>query len=134
LEHDKINILEVDVMNDLMEFLTSQEIMVVYLIAGILCLICFISYIIKSNSKKYRMRNNTRELNKLVEKIQEKVPVKEEKVIDEKPILQTISSDKMKINTATVQGKANSVVELLDNTAELRSKEYLLRRVIILLN
>ena len=107
-------------MNDLMEFLTSQEIMVVYLIDGILCLICFISYIIKSNSKKYRMRNNTRELNKLVEKIQEKVPVKEEKVIDEKPILQTISSDKMKINTATVQGKANSVVELLDNTAELK--------------
>ena len=28
-------------MNDLMEFLTSHEIMVVYLIAGILCLICF---------------------------------------------------------------------------------------------
>ena len=61
-------------MSDLLEFLTSKEIMVIYIIAGIACFICFIIYLVKANSAKYRMKNNTRELNKLVEQIQEEMP------------------------------------------------------------
>ena len=57
-------------MSDLLEFLTSKEIIVIYIIAGIACFICFIIYLVKANSAKYRMKNNTRELNKLVEQIQ----------------------------------------------------------------
>ena len=68
-------------MSDLLEFLTSKEIMVIYIIAGIACFICFIIYLVKANSAKYRMKNNTRELNKLVEQIQEEIPTAELKPV-----------------------------------------------------
>ena len=58
-------------MRDLVEFLTSQEIMIVYAIAFGLCVFCVVSYIVKINSSKYRMKNTTRELNKLVGEIKE---------------------------------------------------------------
>lgn len=83
-------------MNDLVEFLTSQEIMVVYLIAGVLCLICFLNYIFKCNSKKYRMKNNTRELNKLVEEVKEQIPVASLEVVQDKPVIvNSIQDDKV---------------------------------------
>ena len=53
-------------MRDLVEFLTSQEIMIIYAIAFGLCVFCVVSYKVNINSSKYRMKNNTMELNKLV--------------------------------------------------------------------
>ena len=44
-------------MSDLLEFLTSKEIMVIYIIAGIACFICFIIYLVKANSAKYVTSN-----------------------------------------------------------------------------
>ena len=104
-------------MNDLVEFLTSQEIMVVYLIAGVLCLICFLSYIFKCNSKKYRMKNNTRELNKLVEEVKEQVPVTSEEVVQDEPVI--INS----VEEKKTELQAKSVIEMLDDTAQLHKTE-----------
>lgn len=60
-------------MNELIEFLTSKEIIVVYIVAGIACLLCFIIYLIDKNYDKRKRRHNTRELNKLVAEIAEVV-------------------------------------------------------------
>ncbi len=105
-------------MSDLLEFLTSKEIMIIYVIAGIACFICFIIYLVKANSAKYRMKNNTRELNKLVEQVQEEMPevknTKEEAY--QKPVLQVINNE-----SYTNTNNASSVNELLESTAELKS-------------
>ena len=64
-------------MNDLLQFLTSQEIIIVYIIAAFACLICFIVYLVEKNNEKLRLKHNTKELNKLVEEIREQVPEEE---------------------------------------------------------
>ncbi len=109
-------------MRDLVEFLTSQEIMIVYAIAFGLCVFCVISYIVKINSSKYRMKNNTRELNKLVGEVKEKTSEEETSYLSDKndsfqePVLESITSSNDNINA----DEASSVVELLESTAELQ--------------
>lgn len=109
-------------MRDLVEFLTSQEIMIVYAIAFGLCVFCVISYIVKINSSKYRMKNNTRELNKLVGEVKEKTSEEETSYLSDKndsfqePVLESITSSNDNINA----DEASSVIELLESTAELQ--------------
>lgn len=109
-------------MRDLIEFLTSQEIMIVYAIAFGLCVFCVISYIVKINSSKYRMKNNTRELNKLVGEVKEKTSEEETSYLSDKndsfqePVLESITSSNDNVKT----DEASSVVELLESTAELQ--------------
>ena len=74
-------------MNDLLEFLTSQEIIIVYMIAALACLICFIVYLVEKNNEKLRLRHNTRELNKLVEEIKAMTD-EEERSFYEEPVLE----------------------------------------------
>ena len=74
-------------MNDLLEFLTSQEIIIVYMIAALACLICFIVYLVEKNNEKLRLRHNTRELNKLVEEIKAMTDEEERALYDE-PVLE----------------------------------------------
>ena len=52
---------------DIVEFLTSKEIIVVYIIAAVACLLCFIIYLVEKHNDRGRKRHNTKELNKLVE-------------------------------------------------------------------
>ncbi len=109
-------------MRDLIEFLTSQEIMIVYAIAFGLCIFCVISYIVKINSSKYRMKNNTRELNKLVGEIKEKTSEEEAGYLSDKedsfqePVLENVTT-----NNDNSVDEASSVIELLESTAELQS-------------
>ena len=56
-------------MNELINFLTSKEIIVVYMVAGIACFLCFIIYLIDKTYYKRKRKHNTRELNKLVEEV-----------------------------------------------------------------
>ncbi len=100
-------------MNELVEFLTSQEIVVVYIAAAIACGLCIIVYFIDKNYYKRKRKQNTKELNQIVEEIQEQeveevqndalsvdeavspvaydVPVLEKKQ-EEIPLLETIST------------------------------------------
>ncbi len=109
-------------MRDLIDFLTSQEIMIVYAIAFGLCIFCVISYIVKINSSKYRMKNNTRELNKLVGEIKEKTSEEEAGYLSDKedsfqePVLENVTT-----NNDNSVDEASSVIELLESTAELQS-------------
>lgn len=58
-------------MNELISFLTSQEIIVVYIVAAVACLLCFIIYLVEKTYYKRKQRHNTKELNKLVEEVNE---------------------------------------------------------------
>lgn len=81
--------------NDLINFLTSKEIVVVYIVAAIACILCFIVYIIDKTYYKRKQRHNTRELNRLVSEISEKyddeLPAQEEAIYDT-PVMETIAS------------------------------------------
>ena len=76
-------------MNELLEFLTSKEIIIVYIISALACLICFIVYLIEKNNDNLRKKHNTKELNKLVEEIRAALPEEEEEMYDV-PILEVI--------------------------------------------
>ena len=56
-------------MNDIMEFLTSKEIIVVYIVAFVACVLCFIIYLVDKTYAKRKRRQNTKELNRLVEQV-----------------------------------------------------------------
>ena len=99
-------------MNELIEFLTSKEIMIVYCISFLACLLCFIIYIVEKNSENYKKKHNTRELNKLVAQIKDKFgeaePVEE---LDE-PVLE-------------IDDESSAVHDMLESTLQLDSIENL---------
>ncbi len=74
---------------DIVEFLTSKEIIVVYIVAAVACLLCFIIYLVEKHNDRGRKRHNTKELNKLVEQIKEEVEITPEEEVTE-PVLQVI--------------------------------------------
>ena len=80
-------------MNELIEFLTSKEIIVVYIVAAVAALLGFIIYLIDKNYYKRKQRHNTKELNKLVEEVNEIVETEgyeEEAEIYDTPVLSPI--------------------------------------------
>lgn len=101
--------------SNLIQFLTSKEILIVYLIAGIACLVCFIIYLVEKNNEKLKQRHNTRELNKLVEQIKEETYVYDDEEVEyEKPILETIEYG---------TDEVGSVSDLVKQTLEASKEE-----------
>lgn len=101
--------------SNLIQFLTSKEILIVYLIAGIACLVCFIIYLVERNNEKLKQKHNTRELNKLVEQIREETYIYDEEEIEyEKPILETIEYG---------TDEVGSVADLVKQTLEASKQE-----------
>lgn len=97
--------------SNFIEFLTSKEIMIVYIISGLAFLMCLIIYIADKNQDRIRKRHNTRELNKLVKQIKERVPeVNEEKTIYKEPV----------ITSYTIDEKSQSLDEMLENTGKIK--------------
>ena len=58
-------------MDNIIELLTSKEVIVVYIVIAVACLLCFIIYLVDRNQDKRKRKQNTRELNKLVEDVNE---------------------------------------------------------------
>lgn len=69
-------------MNDIIDFLTSKEIIVVYIVVAVACLLCFVIYLIDKNYAKRKRRQNTKKLNKLVEDVNTRLR-EENKVVKE---------------------------------------------------
>ncbi len=67
-------------MNDLVEFFMSKEILVVYLVIGIACILYFIVQLIDKTYQRRKQRQNTKELNQLVENVCD--------VVDQMPIME----------------------------------------------
>ena len=94
-------------MDEFLEFLTSQEAIVVYLIAGVACLICLIVYFVEKNNVKIKQRHNTRELNKLVEQVKNEPEIEDtpdsyiEPVIS--PINESASRENIIVDPISIQ-------------------------------
>ena len=106
-------------MNDLIDFLTSDEIIIVYIIAAFACLICFIVYLVEKNNEKLRQRHNTKELNKLVEEIREKYPeefIEESNIEPTIEVLEETNNNETKINQEPMVIGPIDVEETIDLT------------------
>lgn len=113
-------------MNELIDFLTSKEIIVVYIVAAVACILCFIIYLVDKNYYKRKQRHNTRELNKLVAEVNEIVEEDEvsnevesydtpvlSPIVDEQPTL--IVTDEPVL---TIENQQNEVVEEKEEAVE----------------
>ena len=100
-------------MNELIQFLTSKDIIIVYCISFLACLLCFVIYIVEKNSDNYKKKHNTRELNKLVAQIKDKFVEAEPIESMEEPVLE--------IN----DNQASAVNDMLESTLQLDSIEKL---------
>ena len=104
---------------DLLEFLTSKEIIIVYIVAGVACLLCFIIYLVDKNNVKARMRHNTRELNKLVEEVKEEIPEEvEQQVYYEEPVLEVVESVEEATSTPIVVPERVEITPVVENKEE----------------
>ncbi len=92
-------------MSELIEFLTSKEIIVVYIVAAVACLLCFVIYLIDKNYYKIKQRHNTKELNELVDEVNEYIENEEyeEEVIYSTPVLSPIVEETLAVETETVE-------------------------------
>lgn len=98
-------------MNELIEFLTSKEIIVVYIVVAVACVLCFAIYLIDKNYYKRKQRHNTKELNKLVEEVNEIIEEDYEETpveVFDSPVLETITEEPY---TAKVQPVVEEVIE-----------------------
>lgn len=116
---------EVEIMNGLIEFLTTEEMIVVYSLIGIASVLYFIIYFLDRTYYKRKQRQNTRELNKIVDELGSfsHEDVKEEVL---EPVLVTSTPDPV-IETSkemltlkddapilTVEEKIEPMIETLD--------------------
>lgn len=109
--------------SNLAKFLTSKEILIVYLIVGIACLVCFIIYLVEKNNEKLKQKHNTRELNKLVEQIKEETYIYDEEEVEyDKPILETIEYG---------TDEVGSVSDLVKQTLEASKQEEVLKTEVV---
>ena len=101
-------------MNELIEFLTSKEIIVVYIVAAVACLLCYIIYLIDKNYYKRKQKHNTKELKRLVEDVNEKLEeTYDNKTVEvyETPILEKIEPIQEEVYTAKTQTLPEIIVE-----------------------
>ena len=98
-------------MSDLIMFLTSKEVIIIYIILFLACFLSLIIYLVEKGSVFRKRRHNTRELNKLVKKVKAKAKIEEDNTEEyyEEPVLEIKTGD-------------SAVSEMLDNTRELDIK------------
>lgn len=98
-------------MSDLIMFLTSKEVIIIYIILFLACFLSLIIYLVEKGSVFRKKRHNTRELNKLVKKVKAKAKIEEDNTEEyyEEPVLEIKTGD-------------SAVSEMLDNTRELDIK------------
>lgn len=108
---------------DIVEFLTSKEIIVVYIVAAVACLLCFIIYLVEKNNDRGRKKHNTRELNKLVEQIKEEVDTEfiEE---DSEPILQVIQDTNLVSENVVEEVKINEEDNVRQVIEEIKNEVF----------
>lgn len=108
-------------MNELISFLTSKEIIVVYIVALIACTLCFVIYLLDKNYYKRKQKHNTKELNKLVEKINEVIEEEYEvttpEIVDEpilSPIVETNKQQELAVSSIEENVTNKEEVEILE--------------------
>lgn len=85
-------------MNELIKFLTSTEVVIVYIVAGALIALCLLIYAIDRGKERRKKRHNTNELNKLVDKVQERLQ-------EEKKVKEVVEVAPIKVKEESVEPK-----------------------------
>ena len=85
-------------MNELIKFLTSTEVVIVYIVAGALIALCLLIYAIDRGKEKRKKRHNTNELNKLVDQVQERLQ-------EEKKVKEVVEVAPIKVKEESVEPK-----------------------------
>ena len=96
-------------MDEMIEFLTSKEIVVVYIVVGIAIFICLAIFIIDKSYDKRKRKQNTRKLNKLVEDVNLRL---QEGLEDED--VETVQAPEEQLVELHVEEPVNTVVEEVD--------------------
>lgn len=99
-------------MNDLIKLLTSQEIIIVYIVVGAACFLYFIIYLIDKSYYKRKQKNNTKELNRIVEDINSTLEF--EKIEENNPI-ETIETEEVTYVEPVLVEENNKVAEVVKN-------------------
>lgn len=109
-------------MADLISFLTSEESMIVYMVIGVSFMLCLMIYFVEKNTTKRRMRHNTRELNKLVEKIKEEVPVEVVETDCSEPVLEMIIEEENADSNPIIIEETQEEIENVEATPLVEEK------------
>ena len=81
-------VVEVEIMSGLIDFLTTQEMIVVYALIGIASVLYLIIYILDKSYYKRKQRQNTKELRKIVDEVSDKIePEAKEEVVKQEPVI-----------------------------------------------
>ncbi len=86
-------VVEVEIMSGLIDFLTTEEMIVVYSLVGIASVLYLIIYFFDKTYYKRKQRQNTRELQKIVDEIFPVEDKKEDKVVSSEPVLIPIQEE-----------------------------------------
>lgn len=96
-------------MNDFIKLLTSQEIIIVYIVAGIACFLYFIIYLIDKSYYKRKQKQNTKELNRLVDDINSTLEL--EKIEVPEPVQLTEEESSVYVEPVLVENIETPTVE-----------------------
>ena len=86
-------VVEVEIMSGLIDFLTTEEMIVVYSLVGIASVLYLIIYFFDKTYYKRKQRQNTRELQKIVDEISPVEDKKEDKVVSSELVLIPIQEE-----------------------------------------
>lgn len=92
MEYDRL-ILEVEAMNELLKFLTTEEMIMVYVLVGVASILYFLVYFLDKTAAKRKQKQNTRELKKSVLEDCSNTFDKDIEIDSQEPIL-TLSTEK----------------------------------------
>ena len=109
-------------MNNIIEVLTTEECIIIYTITGILCLISLLIYMFDSTKDRRRKKQNTKELNKLVESVEE-YDTYEEYDYNQVPKLETIETVNYDQKDEFIEKIAPNPNEVNNSFVEQQSKE-----------
>lgn len=110
-------------MNELMEFLNTDEVRIVIAVAVAICIIGTLYFIIEKNYHNKRKKRNTKELNELVEQLEDKEinsSVVEKPIIEE--IIEPVTTLKVEKNTIA-NDKPTEVISLKPATIKEEKEE-----------
>lgn len=116
-------IIEVNIMNELMEFLSTDEVRIVIAVAIAICILGTLYFIIEKSYHSKRKKRNTKELNELVEQLEDNE--KSNNIVVEQPVIEKIIEPvtELKKETSIEKETSAEVIPLKAVTIEEKKQE-----------
>ena len=116
-------IIEVNIMNELMEFLSTDEVRIVIAVAIAICILGTLYFVIEKSYHSKRKKRNTKELNELIEQLEDNE--KSNNIVVEQPVIEKIIEPVTELKKETSIEKENpaEVIPLKVVTVEEKKQE-----------